>query len=151
MANENEEGKQTSWSRMVRTAKVCIDSFHYKSSLQHRPSHRLGERKQHYSKGEFLIMAFENAFTGRLVLFNNQQKKSDKSPDMSGSVEFSLQDAMALADWITGQGGEENYKGEKVIKVPVSAWHTQSKNGTGFISGQMAAQKIQTEVDEIPF
>jgi hypothetical protein len=58
---------------------------------------------------------------------------------------------MALADWITGQGGEENYKGEKVIKVPVSAWHTQSKNGTGFISGQMAAQKIQTEVDEIPF
>ena len=96
-------------------------------------------------------MAFENAFSGRLVLFNNQQKKSGKSPDMSGSVEFSLQDAMAFADWITGQGGEENYKGEKVIKVPVIAWHTQSKNGTGFISGQMSAQKAQAEVDEIPF
>ena len=96
-------------------------------------------------------MAYENAFNGRLVLFNNQKKKSFKSPDMSGSVEFSLQDAMAFAEWITGQGGEENYKGEKVIKVPVSAWHTQSKNGTGFISGQMAAQKIQAEVDEIPF
>ena len=96
-------------------------------------------------------MAYENAFNGRLVLFNNQQKKSDKSPDMSGSVELSMQDAMAFAEWITGQGGEENYKGEKVIKVPVSAWHTQSKNGTGFISGQMSAQKAQAEVDEIPF
>ena len=96
-------------------------------------------------------MAFENAFNGRLVLFNNQKKKSDKSPDMRGAVECSLQDAMAFAEWITGQGGEENYKGEKVIKVPVSAWHTQSKNGTGFISGQIAAQKTQAEVDEIPF
>ena len=96
-------------------------------------------------------MAYENAFNGRLVLFNNQKKKSFKSPDMSGSVEFSMQDAMAFADWITSQEGEDNFKGEKVIKVPVSAWHTQSKNGTGFISGQMAAQKTQAEVDEIPF
>ena len=57
-------------------------------------------------------MAFENAFTGRLVLFNNQKKKSFKSPDMSGSVEFSMQDAMAFADWITSQEGEDNFKGE---------------------------------------
>ena len=96
-------------------------------------------------------MAYENAFNGRLVLFNNQKKKSFKSPDMSGSVEFSMQDAMAFADWITSQEGDDNFKGEKVIKVPVSSWKTQSKNGTGFISGQMAAQKIQAEVDEIPF
>ena len=97
-------------------------------------------------------MAFENAFTGRLVLFNNQQKKSDKSPDMSGSVEFSLQDAMAFADWITGQGGEENYKGEKVIKVPVSAWNRESKKGTNFVSGSVSVAKPQDqEQNDLPF
>ena len=59
MANENKEGKQTSRSRMVRIAKVCIDSFGIKSSLQPRPSYRLGERKQHHPKGGILIMAYE--------------------------------------------------------------------------------------------
>ncbi len=100
-------------------------------------------------------MAYENVFSGRLVLFNNSQKKSQKSPDMGGSVEFSLQDAMAFAEWITGQSGEDNYAGEKVIKIPVSAWHKESKKGTGFISGQMSVQKseheTENEVNQIPF
>ena len=100
-------------------------------------------------------MAFENVFSGRLVLFNNSQKKSEKSPHLGGSVEFSMQDAMAFAEWITGQSGEDNYAGEKVIKIPVSAWHKESKKGTGFISGQMSVQKseykAEKEVDEIPF
>lgn len=96
-------------------------------------------------------MAYDNLFSGRLVLFNNSQKKSEKSPDMGGSVEFSLQDAMAFAEWITGQSGEDNYAGEKVIKIPVSAWHKESKKGTGFISGSVSVAKPDGEVDEIPF
>ena len=94
-------------------------------------------------------MAYENLFTGRLVLFNNSQKKSEKSPDLGGNIEFSLQDAMAVAEWITGQEGEDNYAGEKVVKVPVSAWHRESKNGTSFVSGSMSVAKTSTE--EIPF
>ena len=94
-------------------------------------------------------MAYENLFTGRLVLFNNSQKKSEKSPDLGGNIEFTLQDAMALAEWITGQEGEDNYAGEKVVKVPVSAWHKESKNGTPFVSGAISVAKTSTE--EIPF
>ncbi len=94
-------------------------------------------------------MAYENLFTGRLVLFDNNDKKSEKSPDFGGNIEFSLQDAMALAEWITGQEGEDNYAGEKVVKVPVSAWHRESKNGTSFVSGSMSVAKTSTE--EIPF
>ena len=97
-------------------------------------------------------MAYKNLFSGRLVLFNNAEKKSDKSPDMGGTVEFSLSDAMAFAEWITGQPGEENYAGDKVIKVPVSAWNRESKKGTDFISGQMSVSKpIQEEQDDLPF
>ena len=48
-------------------------------------------------------MAYENLFNGRLVLFTNNEKRSEKSPDMSGSIEFELPDALAFAEWITGQ------------------------------------------------
>ena len=97
-------------------------------------------------------MAYENLFTGRLVLFENNEKKSAKSPDLGGNIEFTLQDAMALAEWITGQEGEDKYAGEKVVKVPVSAWHKESKNGTPFVSGSISVLKTEeTEVDQIPF
>jgi hypothetical protein len=56
---------------------------------------------------------------------------------------------MALAEWITGQEGEDNYAGEKVVKVPVSAWHKESRNGTPFVSGAISVAK--TEKEEIPF
>ena len=94
-------------------------------------------------------MAYENLFTGRLVLFENNEKKSAKSPDLGGNIEFTLQDAMALAEWITGQEGEDNYAGEKVVKVPLSAWHKMSKNGNPFISGAISVAKPEKE--EIPF
>ena len=57
-------------------------------------------------------MAFENVFQGRLVLFNNSKKESQNQPDLTGNIEFTQEDAMAMAEWITGQPGEENYKGE---------------------------------------
>ena len=94
-------------------------------------------------------MAYENLFTGRLVLFNNTDKKSAKSPDLGGNIEFTLSDAMAFAEWVTGQEGEDNYAGEKVVKVPVSAWHKMSKNGNSFISGAISVAKPEKE--EIPF
>ena len=94
-------------------------------------------------------MAYENLFTGRLVLFENNDKSSSKSPDFGGNIEFTLSDAMALTEWITAQEGEENYAGEKVVKIPVSAWNRMSKNGSSFISG--AVSKLKTEKEEIPF
>jgi len=94
-------------------------------------------------------MAYETIFTGRLVLFNNSEKKSEKSPDLGGNIEYTLQDAMALAEWITAQEGEDNYAGEKVVKIPVSAWHKMSKSGNSFISGSTSV--LKTEKEELPF
>ena len=94
-------------------------------------------------------MAYETIFTGRLVLFTNSEKKSEKSPDLGGNIEYTLQDAMALAEWITAQEGEDNYAGEKVVKIPVSAWHKMSKSGNSFISGSTSV--LKTEKEELPF
>ena len=94
-------------------------------------------------------MAYENLFTGRLVLFNNTDKKSEKSPDFGGNIEFTLEDAMALTEWITEQEGEDNYAGEKVVKIPVSAWNRESAKGTSFVSGSISVLKAEKE--EMPF
>ena len=94
-------------------------------------------------------MAYENLFTGRLVLFNNTDKKSAKSPDLGGNIAFTLSDAMAFAEWVTGQEGEDNYAGEKVVKIPVSAWNKMSGNGKSFISGSISV--LKKEKEELPF
>ena len=94
-------------------------------------------------------MAYENLFTGRLVLFNNTDKKSAKSPDLGGNIEFTLSYAMAFAEWVTCQEGEDNYAGEKVVKIPVSAWNRMSKNGSSFVSGSISV--LKTEKEEMPF
>ena len=94
-------------------------------------------------------MAYENLFTGRLVLFNNTDKKSAKSPDLGGNIEFTLSDAMAFAEWVTGQEGEDNYAGEKVVKIPVSAWNKMSGNCKSFISGPISV--LKKEKEELPF
>ena len=96
-------------------------------------------------------MAYENVFTGRLVLFDNNEKKSEKSPDFGGNIEFTLEDAMALTEWITAQEGEDNYAGEKVVKIPVSAWNKLAKNdhGKSFISGIISV--LKKEKEEVPF
>ena len=97
-------------------------------------------------------MAYENLFQGRLVLFTNNEKRSEKSPDMNGTIEFDLSNALALAEWITAQPGEENYAGDKVIKVPVSAWNRESKKGTNFVSGSVSVAKPQDkEQNDLPF
>ena len=90
-------------------------------------------------------MAYENLFTGRIVLFENNDKKSEKSPDFGGNIEFTLLDAMALTEWITAQEGEDNYAGEKVVKIAVSAWNRMSKNGSSFVSGSIAVLKKEKE------
>ena len=97
-------------------------------------------------------MAYENLFTGRLVLFNNTDKKSAKSPDLGGNIEFTLsdaEDAMTLTEWITAQEGEDNYAGEKVVKIPVSAWNRMSGNGKSFVSGSISV--LKKEKEELPF
>ena len=86
---------------------------------------------------------FENAFSGFLSLFPTREKKTEKSPDYSGGIEFPLEEAMKLADWITTQPGEENYKGDLVIKVPICGWNRESAKNPDFkfISGFCSAPK----------
>ena len=84
---------------------------------------------------------FQSAFDAKFTLFDVKEKKSERGPDKTGSIEIELDQAMKLAEWLTSQPGEDGYGGTTVIKIPVSAWNAQSKTGTSYINGKVWAKK----------
>jgi len=86
---------------------------------------------------------FQSAFDAKFTLFDVKEKKSERAPDKTGSIEIELDQAMKLAEWLTSQPGEDGYGGTTVIKIPVSAWNAQSKTGTAYINGKVWAKKSE--------
>jgi hypothetical protein len=86
---------------------------------------------------------FQSAFDAKFTLFDVKEKKSERGPDKTGSIEIELDQAMKLAEWLTSQPGEDGYGGTTVIKIPVSAWNAQSKTGTSYINGKLWAKKSE--------
>tara|TARA_R100000458_G_C8270013_1_gene244756 strand:+ start:66 stop:374 length:309 start_codon:yes stop_codon:yes gene_type:complete len=96
---------------------------------------------------------YEKAFQGFFSLMPTKEKKHEKSPDMSGSVDFPLEEAMKLADWLVAQPGEQDWKGDTVIRVPIVGWHKESKKNPDFkfIGGTCSALKQEkTSESEVP-
>jgi len=93
---------------------------------------------------------FQSAFDAKLTLFNVKEKKSEKAPDKTGSIEIELSEAMKLADYLTAHPGEEGYGGKTVIKIPVSAWDQRAPSGTEYISGKVWAKKPEPTVNDVP-
>ena len=86
---------------------------------------------------------FESAFDAKFTLFDVKEKKSERAPDKTGSLELELSEAMKLAEYLTAHPGEEGYGGKTVIKIPVSAWNQRSQSGTDYISGKLWAKKSE--------
>ena len=86
---------------------------------------------------------FQSAFDAKFTLFDVKEKKSERGPDRTGSIEIELDQAMKLAEWLTSQPGEDGYGGSTVIKIPVSAWNAQSKTGTSYINGKVWEKKAE--------
>ena len=86
---------------------------------------------------------FQSAFDAKFTLFDVKEKKSERAPDKTGSIEIELDQAMKLAEWLTAQPGEEGYGGTTVVKIPVSGWNAESKTGTRYINGKVWAKKAE--------
>ena len=86
---------------------------------------------------------FQAAFDAKFTLFDVKEKKSERGPDKTGSIQIELGEAMKLAEWLTSQPGEDGYGGTTVIKIPVSAWDAESKNGLRYIDGRVWAKKSE--------
>ena len=84
---------------------------------------------------------FESAFDAKFTLFDVREKKSERGPDKTGTLEIELSEAMKLAEYLTAHPGEDGYGGKTVIKIPVSAWNSRSQSGTEYINGKIWAKK----------
>ena len=92
---------------------------------------------------------FEKAFQGYFSLLPNKYKKQDSQPDQTGEISFTLEEAMKFAEWLMAQPGEQNYKGDTVVKVPVVGWNKTSQKNTDykFISGFCSALKSESQIN----
>lgn len=98
-----------------------------------------------------------DTFKGNLSLFPVREKRKEKSPDYTGTIELPLDQAMALAEWLTAQPGETAYNGNVVVKIDVAGWKNVSQNGMAYVKGAITPprpkqQQAADPIDqEIPF
>ena len=93
---------------------------------------------------------FESAFDAKFTLFDVKEKKNERGPDKTGTLELELSEAMKLAEYLTAHPGEDGYGGKTVIKIPVSAWNQCSTTGIEYISGKLWAKKPQPMANNRP-
>ena len=94
---------------------------------------------------------YEKAFDGRFTLFPAREKKHQRSPDRTGSIELKIEEAMKLADWIVAQPGEVNWNGDTVIKISLAGWDKTSEKNPNltFTSGFVSANKNTPTTKEV--
>lgn len=86
-------------------------------------------------------------------LFPSKEKKSERSPDFSGTIEISVDQINALVSHL-GTAPESNWKDEQVVKLRIAGWNAESKGGMKYINGKVSTpqpQQQQASNDSLPF
>lgn len=95
-------------------------------------------------------------FSANFSLFPAKEKKSEKSPDYTGTIEIPASELDALRAHLSSTP-ENNWKDEPVIKVRIAGWKAQSKGGLNYINGKVSppmeqpAASAATTTDDAPF
>ena len=76
-----------------------------------------------------------SVLNARFSLFSAKEKKSERSPDMSGNIEIPAGEVEAFVTWLRSQQPENNWKEEPVIKLRIAGWNAQAKSGADYING----------------
>ena len=78
-------------------------------------------------------------FSFRFSLFKQEEKKNDKAPDQTGTLEIQRSQLPAFVNWLRNQKPEQNYAGDDVVKLRVAGWNTVSeKSGRAYVSGRVS-------------
>jgi len=77
-------------------------------------------------------------FKATLALFPAKEKRSERSPDHSGSIEVLKTEVPALIAYLQSAETEENYKGESIVKLSVATWKNESKGGLQYLKGSVS-------------
>ena len=89
-------------------------------------------------------------------LFPTKEKRSDRSPDYSGSIEIPVADIDSLVAHLDTQP-ESNWRDEPVVKLRIAGWNATSRNGgKSYLNGKISIpqeqqQQAPADDDSIPF
>jgi len=89
-------------------------------------------------------------------LFPTQEKRSERSPDYSGSIEIPVADIDALVAHL-GTQPEGNWRDEPVVKLRIAGWKATSRNGgKSYVNGKISIpqdqqQQAPADDEETPF
>ena len=94
-------------------------------------------------------------------LFTATEKKKERSPDYSGTIEIPVDQVDALIAHL-GTQPENNYRDEPVLKLRVAGWNATSKGGKEYINGKISKPlppmdhsatppQAQASSNELPF
>lgn len=75
---------------------------------------------------------------GKLALFHQSEKRNEKSPDYTGTLEVSAGDIGELVKYLNNADEEEDYQGNWIVKLSVSAWINESKSGKKYLKGSFS-------------
>ena len=91
-------------------------------------------------------------FTAKFSLFSAKEKKSEKSPDSTGTVEFSASELPAVIAYLQDTANmQEDYQGNSVVKLRIAGWAATSKAGLQYVNGKISAPMAQPAVATAPF
>ena len=81
-------------------------------------------------------------FNSNFSLFPTQEKKSEKSPDFSGTIEIPVDQINSLVGHL-GTKPETDWKDNPVIKLRIAGWKTESKSGKNYVNGKVSIPMAQ--------
>ena len=76
-------------------------------------------------------------FSASISIFPVTEKKNEKGPDYTGSIEISTAELQDMINHLRNADHEMNWKDEPVIKLSVSAWGNETKAGKRYLKGQV--------------
>lgn len=90
-----------------------------------------------------------DAFSASMSLFPVQEKKSENSPDHTGTIEINAMEIGNLVEYLQKADREKNWKDELVVKIRVAAWNSAAKEtGRSYLKGRVTPPMVQTSSPE---
>ena len=88
-----------------------------------------------------------------MSLFQQLEKdrKSDKSPQATGSLEIKVDDLNEFFSLASALQPVENWKGEMVVKLRCGVWHRDTRNGKPYESISVSPERDASWKDDAEF
>jgi len=67
-----------------------------------------------------------------------EDKRTDKSPDVTGSIEVLATDVDALINYLQTAEREEDYRGDEVVKLRLAGWNGMTRNNKPMLKGKLS-------------